>query len=115
MNMNVEELDNGIRRIALDGRLDMAGAQAIDLKFTGYTAAAKGRILVDLSQVEFIASIGLRTLLSAAKAQKLKGGTLVLCGAQPLVAKVLETAGLNTFIPSVGDTAAAIALLQNAA
>ena len=115
MNMQMQELENGIRRISLEGRLDMAGAQAIDIKFTGYTAAAKNRILVDLSKVEFIASIGLRTLISAAKAQKLRGGAMVLAGAQPLVAKVIETAGLAALIPSVPDEAAAIALLQGVA
>jgi anti-sigma B factor antagonist len=112
MNMNVDELDNGIRRIVLDGRLDMAGAQEIDMKFTGYAASAKNKILVDLSKVEFIASIGIRTLLTAAKAQKQRGGAMVLSGAQPLVAQVIETAGLTALIPSVADEAAAIALLN---
>lgn len=114
MKLHVEELDNGLRLIALEGRLDMAGAQEIDMKFTAHAASTKTLVLVDLCQVDFVASIGLRTLLSAAKGQKSRGGKMVLFGAQPLVAQVLETAGLSAIVPVVPDRAAAIATLQAA-
>jgi anti-anti-sigma factor len=114
MKLHVEELDKGIRLIALEGRLDMAGAQEIDIKFTAHAASSKGLVLVDLAQVEFLASIGIRTLLSAAKGQKLRGGTLVMCAAQPLVAKAMETAGVTTIVPLLANREAGIAALQAA-
>jgi anti-anti-sigma factor len=112
MNLTVQELDHGIRQLNLEGRLDIAGSGAIETKFQSYAAGTVEKVLVDLSKVDFIASIGIRTLLSAAKARRAKGGTLVLCGASPLVAKVLETAGITTIVPVVADAAAGVALLQ---
>lgn len=112
--MTVQELDHGIRQINLEGRLDIAGSGAIETKFNGYAVGTVPKVLVDLSKVDFIASIGIRTLLTAAKARKAKGGVLVLCGATPLVAKVLETAGLASIVPVVPDAAAGIAHLQSA-
>jgi len=114
MKLTIEELESGIRCLAVEGRLDMAGAAAIDLKFTSYAASSKSLILVDLSRLEFLASIGIRTLLVAAKAQRQRGGHFVICGAQPLVAAMIETAGLQGVIPLVRDRAAGVALLRAA-
>lgn len=114
MKLTVEELEHGIRCLTLEGRLDLAGTTAIDLKFSSYAASAKGLILVDLSRLDFLASIGIRTLLMAAKAQRMRGGRFVMCGAQPMVASMIETAGLQGVIPLVADRAAGIALLRSA-
>ena len=38
MNIETESLDSGILKISLAGRMDVQGAQEIDLKFNGYTA-----------------------------------------------------------------------------
>lgn len=115
MTLTSVDLDNGIRLITLEGRLDIAGTAEIDVKFNAYVAGDKTGVLVDLSKVDFISSIGIRTLLSAAKGRKNKGGLMVLCAARPLVARVIETAGLGALIPSAADVPAGMALLQNSA
>ncbi|MFZ4598132.1 MAG: STAS domain-containing protein [Terrimicrobiaceae bacterium] len=115
MTLTSVDLDNGIRQITLEGRLDIAGSGEIDLKFSAFAAGDKSKVLVDLSKVDFISSIGIRTLLSAARGRKNKGGTLVLCAAQPLVAQVIETAGLGALIPSAPDVASGIDLLNASA
>ncbi|MGA8706702.1 MAG: STAS domain-containing protein, partial [Steroidobacteraceae bacterium] len=78
MESAVHDLDSDILGINLAGRMDLNGTREIDLKFTALTATRRARILVDLSNVTFIASIGIRTLISNAKAQKLRGGSMVL-------------------------------------
>lgn len=107
MEMNVSELDGGIRLIELDGRLDMKNSLEIDVRFTALTATGSGSVLVDMSKVEFIASIGMRLLLSNAKALANRGGRMALCGTQALVREALETAGLDTLIPLHPDLASA--------
>ena len=99
MQMNVSQIDGGIQHIRLAGRMDVAGTQAIDLRFTALTATRRSAIVVDLSEVSFLASIGMRTLLSNAKALSLKGGKMVLLNPQPMVASALSTAGIDTLIP----------------
>src|SRR5262245_17895152 len=67
MNLEVGDLENGITKITLSGRLDVEGALKIDGEFNSI-AEQKKRVLVDLSTVTFLASLGIRTLITGAKA-----------------------------------------------
>lgn len=93
--------------VRLDGRLDRDGAEAIDGDLTRLAAAAPAKVIVDLSRVTFIASVGMRTLISLAKAQSGLGGRLVLLDPAPNVRETLTTAGLDTIIPLYVDEEAA--------
>lgn len=113
MQIESETLDNGIVKIILNGRLDMMGNQDIEMKFTALTATEKARVLVDMTDVEFIASIGIRTLISTAKAQANRGGKIILCSLQPLVKGVLTTSGVDSIIDVSDDCEAAISELES--
>jgi len=65
-----------------------------------------------MSQVEFVASIGIRLLLSGAKTKAAQGGKLVLVGLQPLVKQTLEVTGLHKLIPCYPDEKSALAELK---
>ena len=108
MQLIVDTPEDGSTRLTLSGRLDVAGAQAIDQAFTAQAASHKAAVIVDLSQVDFLASIGIRTLLTSAKAQAHRGGRLVLLKPQPMVERVLATAGVDTLIPIFDDLDAAL-------
>ena len=58
MNLTVVDLENGITKITLSGRLDVEGALKIDSEFNAI-AGEKKKVLVDLSDVTFIASLAL--------------------------------------------------------
>ena len=67
MHMHTEVAIGGtVTKLSLNGKLDIAGTQAIDLHFS-VLVGQNGAIIVDLSQVTFIASMGLRTLILGAK------------------------------------------------
>jgi anti-sigma B factor antagonist len=107
MEMAVHELESGILGINLSGRMDIAGTQQIDLKFSVLTSTRRAQILVDLSNVTFIASIGIRTLIVNAKAQKLRGGSMVLYKPSDQVEEVLRATGIEAIIPIAHDLDAA--------
>ena len=107
MELAVQDLDSGVLGINLSGRMDIIGTQQIDLKFTMLVSTRKAQILVDLSNVTFIASIGIRTLVSNAKAQKLRGGSMVLYKPNKQVEEVLKATGIDTIIPIAYDIDAA--------
>jgi len=111
MKIGVVELEDGITKLVLSGRMDIQGASAADMTFS-ITAGAKKKVVVDLSEVTFMASLGLRTLMVSAKAMANKGGKMVLLNPQPNVEKVLETTGVSTVIPIVRDMKSASALLS---
>jgi anti-sigma B factor antagonist len=74
MEMQYRELENEIRCIQLAGELDIVGVGTIETKFSGYCAGERPRVLVDLSEVEFLASIGIRLLTLTAKSIASRGG-----------------------------------------
>lgn len=110
VDLHVTELDGPVTRVALAGRLDAAGADQIGIRFTAATASAARPAIVDLSQVGFVASMGIRLLISSARALDTKGFKLVLFGAQPHVEEVLLDAAVDQIVPLVADEAAALAL-----
>ena len=114
MQIHGEQLDGDVYKINLEGRMDIAGNQEIDLKFTGMTAAPRKFIIVDMFGVEFLASIGIRTLLLNAKAVNSRGGKLVILNPNENIEKILLTAGINVLIPIVNDLAAALAAFNQA-
>jgi anti-sigma B factor antagonist len=108
MDMVVDELDGGVTNVALRGRLDTLGAEAIDLRMS-VIAGAKRAVVIDLSEVDFLASMGIRVLLTTAKAVQRKGGRLALITPEGNVLMVLKTAGMESLIPIFHERDAAIA------
>jgi len=100
MNIDYQDTNDNFRRITLAGRLDLEGAEAIATRFTALAATQPRRVVVDLTGVSFLASIGIRTIISSAKALQHRGGRMVLLvGADSGVAKTLEATGINAVIP----------------
>jgi anti-anti-sigma factor len=103
MELVVEDLPDGVTRAALVGRMDIDGALSVDEQFRGL-ASLKRAIVVDLAELTFMASMGLRTMVVAARSLNKTGGRMVFANAQNNVERVLETSGLGAMIglyPSV--------------
>jgi anti-anti-sigma factor len=103
MELTVERLDNGIKKISLSGRMDIGGVDQIALRFSSEVALEKAYVVVDLSGLEFMASVGLGTLVRSYKALKLRGGKMVLLNPQKVVELVLDSTQVNTLIPICYD------------
>ncbi len=99
MEFQYSELDNRISLIKLGGRLDIIGTGEIETKFAGYCAGEKVRVIVDLSEVDFLASIGIRLLTLTAKSVTSRGGKMVILNPIPEVQEVLEITGIPVIIP----------------
>jgi anti-anti-sigma factor len=83
--------------------MDVEGSREIDLKFTTLAASRQAFVIIDLSLVDFLSSLGLGTLVRSAKAQMSRQGRVVLLSPQPHVAKVLETTQVDQIVPVVYD------------
>lgn len=84
------------------GRLDYETAntfrQAL-LDHLAECAAGRNQIVVDLSGVEYISSVGLRALMVASKQAKTQNATLVLAGLQPLVREIFDISKFSLVFP----------------
>jgi anti-sigma B factor antagonist len=111
MELKYSELDHNIRLIKLSGKLDILGTGEIETKFAGYCTGEKPRVLVDLSGVDFLASIGIRLLNLNAKAIASRGGKMVLLNPIPDVKTMLEITGIPAIIPIYDTLESAEAVL----
>lgn len=108
MPISHEDIAEDLRRISLSGRMDVSGTDAIANQFTALAASAKRCVIVDLSGVSFLASIGIRSLIANAKALQNRGGKMVLLVIDnPSVTMTLEITGIDALIPMFADAAAA--------
>jgi anti-sigma B factor antagonist len=111
MPIAMEELEGGVTRVILDGRLDIEGAAAVDMRMN-VIAGTKKAVLLDMQNVSFLGSMGLRALVAPARAIKGRGGKMVIFGPIELVEKVLKTSGVDAMIPIHHDLQNALAALQ---
>ena len=111
MPIAIEELEGGVTRVILDGRLDIEGAAAVDLRMN-VIAGSKTAVIIDLQKVSFLGSMGLRALVLPVRAIKGRGGKVVIFGPNEMVEKVLKTSGVDTLVSIHHELQSAIAALQ---
>ena len=111
MKMDVINVENGITKVVLTGSMNVQGALDVEPKFNELVKTTD-KVIVDLKDVHFLTSRGMRTLVMSAKSLREKGGKLVLVNPQAEVERAMKTAGIDTIIPIVPDLNAAIALFR---
>ena len=81
--------------LTVSGRMDAENTPQFE--DTGRNCVAEGHtsVVVDLSGLLYISSMGLRSFLSLAQTLQTKGVTLRLCGLKGLVKQVFEITGLT--------------------
>ncbi len=99
MEMQFRTLNHELRVIKLSGRFDIAGTREIETGLAGYCSGEDVRVIVDLSEVDFLASTGIRLLVSNAKSITKRGGKMVILHPSPAVRHTLEAAGIPGIIP----------------
>jgi serine/threonine-protein kinase RsbW len=83
------------RIVSAAGRIDAATAPELERTIRNVIADGSSQVIVDLHEVSFLSSSGLRTLLLLARELRRKSGDLVLCSLQPQVAEVFHLTGFD--------------------
>jgi len=115
VKLELQDLGADILHVKLIGRLDLQGTLEIDDQFRFNVASSKRNTVVDMSEVKFLSSIGMRMLLSNAKSLRQRKKQMVLVNPQPMVEDALKTAGIAQLIPIYGTVEEAIAAFENSA
>jgi anti-sigma B factor antagonist len=106
--VNVEQIGD-VLVIELPARLDAAGVAAVESQLNEMATAHQGKLLVDMSQVNFVASLALRMLLTNLKAVQPLGGDLRLAGLQPQIAEIFRKSRFDTLFKIYSDREAGVA------
>ncbi len=102
--MNITEREqNGITIFNLEGRVDSEGAVDLDLALQTATAEGHYRLVLEMSQVRYINSAGLRTLADVLTQAQAQEGDLKLVDLNPKVKRVFQIIGFDKFF-SVYET-----------
>lgn len=82
--------ENGNQRVEIGGRLDTHTYSELDDRLTLVLAAKVQSLVLDLAQLDYISSAGVRSIFRARKLLAARSGTLLIANAQPQVQKVFD-------------------------
>ncbi len=82
--------------VSVNGRVDSATAPELEARLRALVDAQKTQIVLDLKDVEYMSSAGLRAMVSTLKAVKRVNGDLRVSSPSPRVEEVLRLAGLTS-------------------
>ena len=100
MSISHTDVGDNLRKIVILGRLDLPGTELVAGELEKLAAAPKKGVVVDVSSLKFLASLGIRALLKSAKAVEERGGRMVLfVGTNSQVAMSLEATGVSDLLP----------------
>ena len=108
MDMKVEDA-SGVTVLSPAGRIDSSNARQFEESVVSALDAGSGDVVIDLGQLAYISSAGLRVILLAAQKLKAKGKALKLCSLSPMILEVFEVSGFSKLIPIHKDRDAALA------
>jgi len=94
--------------LALSGKLDATNAKTFEDKILSLINSGVQRLVVDLSQLEYVSSSGLRVFLVAAKRLQPTDGKFALCGMQDHIRQLFDLAGLSSILSIYGSCAEAV-------
>lgn len=80
------------------GRLDGTTAAAAEKEILGLLVDGVSSITIDLSELDYVSSAGLRVMLVSAKAAKAKGGKVLLLSPKPAIMEVLTISGFDKIL-----------------
>jgi anti-anti-sigma factor len=104
--------DGDVVIVQLKGRFDSSAAQFAEIRLSGALLDHPPRLALDMSELDYISSAGLRALLVLAKKVQQANGKVVLFGLVPNVREVFAVSGFDTIFSIQPDPASAVAAVR---
>jgi len=101
MVLREEEFD-GVTALSVTGRVDSGTAPELGQRLQVVVSEPKRRLVVDLTELEYISSAGFRALFIAAKRANETGSRLVLCSLPARVRQLFEVGGFTSLFSIAG-------------
>ena len=110
MKIDSTRLDKAVV-MKLSGRMDAANATEFEAACESWIRQGETCLILDLGELAYVSSMGLRSFLMVAKKLQGKGGELPLCRMSGLVRQVFELTRLLALFKLYDSTEAALASL----
>lgn len=96
--------DGGRAILTLAGELDMASSELLEQALAGEDLASEAMLVLDLQQLQFIDSTGLRVILTALERCRERGQEFAITPGSEQVKRLLSVTGVAEHLPTI-DTA----------
>lgn len=115
LDVHIQPPSNGSQRVAIGGRLDTHSYQQLDQQLAPVLASPVNSLVLDLANLEYISSAGVRSIFKARKALAARGGRVVVVNPQPQIQKVFDVVKavpMNEIFSSVAEADAYLDAMQ---
>jgi anti-anti-sigma factor len=100
----VEIIDVGKEKntkiVALKGRMDAVSAPDFEEKMGEWSDQGETSFIINLGEVDYMSSAGLRSILIVAKNLKQQDGKLIFVNLREEVSKIFRISGFSSMIPT---------------
>lgn len=107
LDINVQSFKR-VDLITVSGRVDSSTAPELEETLEERIGEGRHNLVLDLSDVNYLSSAGLRTLVSTLRTCKKKGGDVRIATPSERVTEVMSLAGLDTLFTSYDDVTVAV-------
>lgn len=98
--MKISENKKGkVLILDISERLDCVSSPNLEKRLNKLIESGERNLLINLLNLEYISSAGLKVLLETSKELKAKQGKLLICCLNGMVKKVFEISGFNAILP----------------
>jgi anti-sigma B factor antagonist len=95
--------------VAVTGELELGTAPRLRQQVVSLIGGGRSHLVIDLSGVDFVDSVGLGVVVGALKRARTHGGDVLITGAEPRVRALFEITRLDEIIGLYPDVAGALA------
>jgi anti-anti-sigma factor len=111
MNLTQRSVAEHVAAICLAGKLDAVATAGVEQRLLEIVDGGATTLILDLAQLDYISSAGLRVLIVVGKKLRGKRGQLLLCSVQRHVKEVLDLSGFSAIFPLYATIEEALAAL----
>lgn len=97
MEFSIDKKGNAVV-VKLSGRLDAVTAPQFEKDAEDYYATPENNLVLDMTELDYVSSAGLRVILKIAKAFNSNSYDFLVCHVQDHVMEVFEMSGFEHFI-----------------
>ena len=109
-----KDISPALRLVTISERLDLQGTEKIEQSFLALTRTGQQNVVVDVADVPFLSSVGIRMLIASSKALKETGGRMALVvGHNTSAIKTLKMTCVDSILPMFEKFAEAEAALKS--
>ena len=104
-----QEKNNEVEIFSIKGSLDSNTCSELETRITEVLESGHRKLILNLEDLEYISSAGIRVMLKTTKDLKRMEGNIVLCALQDYVREVFDIAGFDGYLNIENNLDAALA------